>query len=106
VRKIALNLNGTSLTLPKFGRRIRIQTINCSAASAAGPNFVTIKDGAGNESFFSTGTATFNSGFEDAASNAGTLPSNCEIEETDVVEFTTGAPVTGVLVVTYEELTD
>jgi len=106
MRRIALNISGTSLILPKFGKRIRIQTIACDAASSAGPNFVSIKDGGGNLAFFSTGTTTFNSGFQDTSSSSGTLPSSCEIEEVDSVEFTTGSPVTGVVVVTYEELSD
>jgi len=105
MKRLTLGVNGTTLTFPKFGRKIRLSAVHVVAA--AGAVTLAILNGAGVAAFVTTVTAGASATFANAFSVTNTdleqIPPDLWIEETDDIRLTFAAATVSAVVVSYQE---
>jgi len=105
MRRLTLPFIGTTLTLPEFGRRVRIAavTVQVSAENIR----LNVLDGAGDIAFSVNGTAgtplVFAPTFDPAGVVAG-IPADLVVEQTDTVTLVAAGALTTSAVISFEEL--
>jgi len=105
MKRMTLGVAGTTLTFPKFGRKVRISAIHVVACSVNVS--LEILNGAGVTAvaFFlgATTSATFANAVSITNTDLAQIPDDLWIDETDDVRLTFAGPTTSEIVVSYEE---
>jgi len=105
MRRMSLAMVGTTLTLPKFGRPVRLSMVN--VLTTAQVITVSVLDGAGGVAF-TTAPFLFGSNAQfavmtDIGSGVAALPQDLWIEESDTVTVVAAAAITSDVIVSFEE---
>jgi len=102
---MTLAMVGTTLTLPKFGRPVRLSMI--SVPTTAQLITVSVLDGAGNIAFatapFIFGATAQFAVMTDIGSGVAALPQDLWIEESDTVTVVAAAAITSDVIISFEE---
>jgi len=106
MRRLTLPFIGTTLTLPEFGRRVRIAavTVQLTAVNVT----LSVIDGAGDVAFASLGAGgavplVFAPAFDPSGVIAA-IPSDLVVEQADTVTLVAAGAVTTSAVISFEEL--
>jgi len=105
VKRLTLGVNGTTLTFPKFGRKVRLSAIH--VVTPNGTVTLTVLDGVGAPAAIFVCTAVTSATFANAFSTTNTdieqIPPDLWIEETDIVRLTFAGATVSDVVVSYQE---
>jgi len=105
MKRLTLGANGTALTFPKFGRKVRISAVHV-ATWVGNVNFQVL-DAAGAIAFdqqvAAAAAATFANAFSVGYTEIGQIPPDLWIEETDDVRLTFAGATVSNVVVSYQE---